>query len=120
MQLRNLLFRGGLLPAVLQLYNKAGGSPPLNHQSIFYDSGANSGSPVCGSSFKLSFNASSATSNCKSSGSLVVTFCNQTPGRVIILKNAPLSFFADKRMISYDSPATTGIRTMRTRKLKSR
>jgi hypothetical protein len=50
---------------------------------------------------------------------LVVTFCNQTPGRVIILKNAPLSFLADKRMISYESPATTGIKTMRTRKLKS-
>src|SRR5438067_9634278 len=85
-----------------------------------YDNGANSGSPVCGSNFKLSFKASSATSNCESSCSFVVTFCNQTPGRVIILKNAPLSFLADKRMISYESPATTGIRTMRTRKLKSR
>src|ERR1041385_2063391 len=85
-----------------------------------YDNGANSGSPVVGSNFKLSFKASIATSSCESSGSLVVTFCNQTPGRVINLKNAPLSFLADRRMISYESPATRGIRRMRTRKLKSR
>src|SRR5437899_12724956 len=60
-----------------------------------YDNGANSGSPGSGSNFRLSFNAARATSNCESSGSFVVTFCNQTPGRVMSLKNAPLSFLAD-------------------------
>src|SRR5262249_38226896 len=84
-----------------------------------YDSGAISGSAGFGSSFKLSFKASIATSNCPSSGSLVVTFCSHTPGKVIILKNAPPSLRAESRMISYESPATTGIRTIRTRKLKS-
>jgi hypothetical protein len=49
---------------------------------------------------------------------LVVTFCSHTPGRVIILKKAPLSFLADRRMISYESPATTGIKTMRTEEVQ--
>src|SRR5207253_8589722 len=52
-------------------------------------------------------------------GSFVVMFWSQTPGRVIVLKNAPLSFFAERRMISYEIPATMGIKAMRTRKLKS-
>src|SRR5829696_9657892 len=85
----------------------------------YYDSGAGNGSPVCGSSFRDSFNASIATSSCLSSGSCVVMFCSHTPGFVISLKNQLLSFFADKRMISYERPATTGISAMRIRKLNN-
>src|SRR5262245_45899407 len=74
----------------------------LRHRHV-HDNVASSGSLGFGSSFKDSFNAAMATSNCESSGSFVVMFWSQTPGRVINLKKAPLSFFADKRMISYET-----------------
>src|SRR6185503_11409922 len=80
------------------------------------DNGASAASPGCGSSFSDSFKASMATSSWPSSGSCVVMFCSQTPGRVISLKNQPLSFRADSRIISYESPATSGTNARRTKK----
>src|SRR5437867_11033 len=67
---------------------------------LVQDSGASAASSGCGSSFSDSFSASSATSSCESSGSCVVMFCSHTPGSVMSLNNAPVSFFADSRIIS--------------------
>src|SRR5687767_9659332 len=71
-----------------------------------------------GSNFSDSFSAYIATSNWSSDGSRVVRFCSQIPGSVINLKIAPDSFLPAARMISYETPAISGIIAIRVNKFK--
>ena len=53
-----------------------------------------------------------ATSIIESSGSRVVKYCNHSPGNVASFTNE-FCERAEKRIISYDSPATTGNKIIR-------